>query len=438
MAGADGRAFVLALAGAGLGAALLRFPFGSGAASAWPWAIALASAALLGLPLLLGEAALGRFRRRNAVAAFGPGPWAGVGGLLALGALLAAALAAVVAGWAGRWAVDSFTSGWFDDPARQQRLLEAGPDALLAALAVLAVATALAVRGASRGLRGTVAPLTVGSLVLLGGLALYANTRDGSAAGREAFFGFGADVPGLSMVVEAVLAGLLLALLATGAAATLAARSQDRTLPREATQALLYAGLGLFFALFAVAGLSGAQGRDLAGTEGLEVRAIPALLVAAGGAEGGVLLGTFSAAVLLGSLALLVVLLQVPATWLSERFGSWTDSHGLLASGLAAYLVAVPFCFDASWAAHLDQALAWVLAPLAGLLVSVRVGWTRKEVLDGYQVGEARHPLDKVLAPILRFALPPLLLLLLAAGTLGFARAVGWGDGSGGLWALAP
>ena len=30
-----------------------------------------------------------------------------------------------------------------------------------------------------------------------------------------------------------------------------------------------------------------------------------------------------------------------------------------------------------------------VVAPLAGLLMSVRVGWTRPEVLEGYHVGEA-------------------------------------------------
>lgn len=435
--GADRRTFVLALAGAGLGAALLRFPVGDGVNGGWAWVVALASAALLGLPLLLGEAALGQFRRRNAVSAFGPGGWSGAGGLLALGAVLAAALVAVVAGWAGRWAVDSFTSSWFDDPERRQRLIEAGPDTLLAALAVLAVATAVAVRGMARGLRGVVGACAVGSVVLLGCLAIDANLQPGSAAGREALFGFGAGF-GLSDAIAAVLAGLLLALLATGAAATLAAHVQDRSLPRQAFMAILLSALGLLFALLALAGFSGAHAQGLPDAGGLQLRNVPAVLVAAGGAEGGVLLGTFSAAVLLGSLALLLVLLEVPATWLKERFGSWTESHGLLASGLAAYLVAVPFCFGAANAAHLDRFLGWVLAPLAGILVSVRVGWTRPEVLDGYRVGDARHPLDKVLTPVLRYVLPPVMLVLLVAGSMGFLREVGWADGSGGLWPLAP
>lgn len=436
--GADRRAFVLALAGAGLGAILLRFPFGAGVGSGWTWSVALASAALVGLPLFVGEAALGQFRRRNAVSAFGPGAWGGVGGLLALGALLAAALAAVLAGWAGRWAVDSFTSSWFDDPGRRQRLLEAGPDALLAALAVLAAATALAVRSASKGRRGLVSACAVASLVLLAGLALYAVVQPGASAGVNALFDFGAGGLSASRVVAALLAGLLPALLATGAVASLAARVPDRTLPRESVFVLILVALGFGAALFALAGLSGAHGASLPESRGLSLRDIPALLVAPGGAEGGVLLGTFAAAVLLGALALLVALLDVPATWLSERFGSWTQSHGLLASGLVAYLLAVPFCFGAAWASHLDQALAWVLAPLAGVLVSVRVGWTRPETLDGYRVGEAQHPLDQVLRPVLRYVLPVALLVLLAAGSMGFARAVGWADGSGGLWALAP
>jgi SNF family Na+-dependent transporter len=436
--GADRRTFVLALTGAGLGALLLRFPVGDGVASGWTWAVALASAALLGLPLVLGEAALGQFRRRNAVSAFGPGAWAGVGGFLAVGAVLAAALAAVVAGWAARWFLDSFASSWFGDPARQERLVEAGPDALLAALAVLAAATALAFRALSRGLRGAVSACGVASLVLLAALAAYGNLQSGSAAGREALFRFGAHGLDASSVVAAVLAGLLPALLATGAAATLAARVQDRTLPRETVVVVLFVGTGLFLALLALAGLSGANGHAFDASGAIQVRAVPAVLVAAGGAEGGILLGTFAAAVLLGALALLAVLLEVPAAWLAERFGSWTPGRGALASGLAAYLVAVPFCFGAVRAERLDGLLAWVAAPLAGLLVSVRVGWSRPEVLDGFRIGDARHPLDKVLAPALRYVMPPVLLLLLLAGCLGFARAAGWADGSGGLWSLAP
>ena len=438
-AGRDGRTFVLAILGAGLATALLRFPYGRAIDGLWFLAFAAAGLLVVGLPLVLGEGALGQFRRRNAVDAFGPGAWKGLGFLVAAGAVALAALLAVVAGWSARFFVLSFSESWYDDPARHFRLLSAGPDALLVTLGVLAVATAIAFRGVRIGTKAIVGFASVVGLLLVAGLAVWTNTLDGSAAGRDDLMAADGEAFGWSVGFAGLLAGLTPALVATGTVATLSGHLHDRTMPREATLVAIFTAVATGLAALAVAGLAASQALAPMGGDDLDAYTfVPQLFASVGGWQGGMMAGVFFGALLLLALVALLALLEVPATWLHERFGSWTEGRAFLASGLVAYLVAVPLCFGADAVLHTSQFLAWVLAPLAGMLVSVHVGWARPEVLDGFRVGDAKHPLGNILRPLLRFVHPPVLALLFAVGLLGFLRAVGWADGSGGLWALAP
>lgn len=436
--GADRRTFVLAVIGAGLAVTLARFPLADATQGAWFGGIALVALAMFGLPVLLAEAALGQYRRRNTVDAYGPGTWRSVGFLHAFGALLAAALLAVLAGWSARYFVGSFEGTWFDDPDRHFRLLSAGPDALLATLGVLAVATGIALRGVGRGLRGTVGVASVIALLLVSGLALWANLQGGAGDGRSDLFDLDAGGIDASFVVGAILAGLLPALLGTGLTSTLAGQTQGRGLPTEVTAALLYVALGLVAALLFLGPLAAGEDLQLDGGMLATYTQVPALFAAIGGGAGGLLAGCFFAALLIATLVALLGLLEVPATWLAESYESWTEGRGLVASGLLAYLLAVPFCFSSAGVGHLDEALAWIVAPLAALLVCLHVGWARPEVLDGLRVGDAHHRVEAGLVPALRYVLSPVFLLLLLLGTLGFAQSMGWSDGSGGLWALAP
>lgn len=436
--GADRRTFILALAGAGLASAIARFPVADATRGVWFAAIAAASLLLFGVPVLVAESALGQYRRRNVVDGYGPGPWRGVGLLHALGATVAVALLAILAGWSARFAYGSFQGTWFGDPDRAFRLYAAGPDALLGTLAALAVATGVAMRGVGRGgARSTIAAAAVVTLLVAGGMALWANTRDGAGEGRDALLDWDADGIDASFVVRAVLAGLLPALLATGLATTRAARSHDRALPRQVVQAALLALLGLAGLLFAIAPLAAANGVAFDGGPQQAFSQLPTLFGAIGSAEGGILAGAFYGAFLFVSLVAVIGLLDVPATWLAESGPSWSPRRGFLASGLAAFLIAVPFCFSATGVAYLSKALAWIAAPLGAVLVCLHVGWKRPEVLDRFRVGDAGHALDKALLPLLRFVLAPVFLALLLFGVLGFSSAVG-GGGSGGLWDFAP
>lgn len=437
--GAQGRTFVLALLGAGLAAALLRFPFGQAADGLWFLLFAGVGLFGVGLPVLLGEGALGQFRRRNAVDTYGPGAWKGLGFLLALGAILLAALLAVLAGWAARFVALSFSESWYDDPARHFRLLSSGPDAVLTTLGVLAVATGAALYGARRGLTAVVGAASVAVILLIGGVALWTNTMDGSAPGREGLMALDGDSLGWSVGTAGILAGLLPVLLGTGVPVTLSAHVQDRTMPREATLVTLFGGLVLAAAVVGVAALSGAQDVPLFRGDALDAfTQVPALFAAVGGWQGGMLAGLFYGALLLAAFVALVALLEVPATWLHEAFGSWSEGRAALGAGLVSLLVALPLCFGSDVALHAGEFLAWVFAPLAAMLVSVHIGWMRPEVLDAFRVGDAQHPLGKILRPLLRYVHPPVLALLFTVGLLGLVRSLGWADGSGGLWALAP
>ncbi|MHB1261069.1 MAG: SLC5/6 family protein [Thermoplasmatota archaeon] len=437
--GANGRTFVLALIGAGLAATLLRFPYGDAADGLWFLGFAAVGLLVVALPVVLGEGALGQFRRRNAIDALGPGPWKSVGAAAALGALALAAVLAVLAGWAARFFILSFTESWYDDPAREFRLLSSGPDAVLATLGVLVVATAIALRGTRKGSAAVIGFASVAALVLLGGLAVWANLQDGSAGGRETLFALDSDAVDGSLVMAALFAGLLPALLATGVTTTMSGHLNDRTLPREGTLAGMTAALAVAATVVFLAALASSQGTSLVSGDGLDAfTQAPALFASVGGWEGGMLAGAFFGALLLLALVGLLALFEVPATWLHERFESWTEARAFLATGLVVLLLALPLCFGADLARHTSEALAWVATPLVGLFVSVHIGWVRPEVLDGFRVGDAKHPLGKILRPLLRYVHPAVFALLLVAGTLGFIRAVGWADGSDGLWALAP
>ncbi|MEK6975408.1 MAG: hypothetical protein AABY18_03595 [Candidatus Thermoplasmatota archaeon] len=436
---AEKTTWVLALTAAALGAgAFARYPLGF-AQDGLVFGVAYAlGIAVLALPLLLGEAALGQFRRRNVADAFGPGPWRFAGFAFAVAAVILAGYLAVVAGWSARYAYASFRGGFFDDPERYFRLASQGWDALLFALGAMAVAVAVCWAGIGRGLRGAMTGAGAVALFAVAAVAAWGLFVGGSD-GRAAAFAFDAGAIDAPFIVTALQQALLPGLVGFGVVATLSTRVHDRTLPKEAVT--------LAFAWVLVPVLAGAGLAALAHDEGVTLEggiqahfgSIAALFGTIGGTEGGMLAGTFFGILLAGCLAAMVALLQVPAAILAQRSESWTERRAFAASGIVAYLVAIPLAFVAGAAEELEFALFAILAPLAGIVVSLHVGWARPEVLDGFVVGDAKHKLDSALRPMLRFVVPALLLVLFVLGT--FEILADWGAitrGTDGLWKLVP
>ncbi len=433
---ADKTVWVLTLAAAALGSgAFGRARLGDAQEGLVPWLLLAGAVTVLALPLLLGEAALGQFRRRNAVDAFGPGPWSGAGWLAAVACIPLAALLAYAAAIAARLAYDSFQGGFFDDPDRHWRLVTQGWDALVLTLGALLVAAGVAASGARRGLRGTMTAVAVVGLLAIAALALYALVAAGQD-GRDAAFALDADAFSARAVVAALQQSLVPAFLGFGLVATMSGHVHDRTLPREG---VFLAMLWLLATLAAGATLAALGQQEGIGLDGPGLQGAVRIFAAIGGTAGGLLAGTFFGVLLAGSLAALVAVLEVPATFVHERVAGFGEARANLGAALVAYLAAVPLAFVRPAASDLGLVLTAVVAPLGGLLVALHVGWARPEVLDGFVVGDAKHRLDRLLRPLLRYILPLALLALLVLGSMQVAAEVfGASAGSGGLWSLVP
>ncbi len=446
------------LVGAAVGAgALARFPLGQAGDGLVFAALFAVGLALLAFPLLLAESALGQLRRRNAVDAFGRGAWRGAGVCTAVAAVALLALVAVLGGWAARYSYLSFQGGFFDDPERTFRVASQGWDALAWTFAVLAAGVGL------RQTKGGAASPFVASLGVAALLAVVAigawGVLQGSDA-RAAAFAFDWRAIDAALVVAALQQSLLPGLVGAGVVAGLSGRSAgpDPGLPKHATWLVL---LWALVPLAAGVGLAAfAHGTDARLGAGFAdpFTSIAAVFAAVGRTQGGILAGLFFGALLLGALAAVVLLLEVPARWLEDlrqpraaeaakegpdppgpETGAWSPLLASIVVGLAAYLVATPLAFVASLAESWHVALLGIVAPLGGLAVSLHVGWVRPAALDGYTFGDAGHSMARALKPVLRFVLPVLLLALLVLGTMQLLAVTGAVEhGSAGLWRLVP
>lgn len=436
---AEKTGWVLALAAAALGAgAFARYPLGAAEDGLAFGLLYLVGIVVLALPLMLGEAALGQFRRRNVVDTFGPGPWRFAGFAFAAAAVALTAYLAMVAGWSARYAFASFRGAFFDEPERYARLATQGWDALLLALGAIAAAVAVAWSGIGRGLRGVMTATGAAALLVLACFVTWALVA-GGGDGRHAAFALGLGSIDAPLVVSALQQALLPGLVGFGVVATMSTQVHDRTLPREAVLVSYVWVLAPVLVGAALTALAHDAGLALPGGILASFGSIAALFGAIDGTEGGMLAGAFYGVLLAGCLAAMVALLQVPAAFLTQRSGSWTGRRALTASGLAAYLVAIPLAFVTTGAGHVEFVLFALVAPLAGIAVSLHVGWVRPEVLDGFVVGDAKHRLEALLRPLLRFVVPALLLALLVLGVL--EALVVWGvveQGTTGLWRLVP
>ncbi len=432
---------------AGLGV-LWRYPHLSGLEGSAFLMVYAAAWVLLALPVVLGELALGHGRPRNVVDGYqnsAPRGWGWAGRVQAVGALLLFVLVAVVGGWAGRYAVDAFTAPYADDPAGHFAAIEEGPAALVSTFLFMAGAAFLAVRGFRRGHTPLALVGVPTAILLLVGLATYANFQDGTDASWASYL-----VPHFGdLEASDYTSALLTALLATGAGtgvlATLAAAHRDPLrLPRKSLH-LLFGALALIIAvcLFLIPLLESEGLTDAAadapdaGYGGFFTTA-SGLFGAIGGTTGGVLAGAFYLSVVLLALSAAAALLEVPTAYLLDRYEPWPRWRAALAPALVAFAAALPFAIEADRLKDLESFLSGVLGPLAAIALAVRVAYVQRPLLDGLTVGTGR-PLAFLLRPWLGYAVPAILLVLALLGSMGFLAGTGLLErGEAGLWRLVP
>lgn len=434
----SGSGFLLAALGSAIGLGnIWRFSYVAGENGGGAFLIVyVAVVFLVGIPLLLGELALGRGAQRESAAAFevlAPGSrWRRLGWLGVIIAGLILAYYAVIAGWVLKYlwmhwsgAAQGLAAGGF--PAGFRDFIASPVEPIAWQFAAMLLTTAVVALGVDRGIE-TVSKWLMPVLgLLLVGLALHSITMPGFERGVA--FLFRPDWAALTRpgVYLAALGQAFFSIgLAMGVMVTYGSYlDRDRRLPRAAAAIAigdsffaLMAGLVIFPAVFSF-GLDPAQGPALAFV------VLPQVF--SGMAGGGWIGGAFFALLAIAAVTSAVSLLEVTVAFAMHRFG-WSRARASMSLGGLIFVLGVPASLGfGPWAGvtlpggraildAVDFVAADILLPLNGLLIAVFLGWVwqRHEALQA--CGLSAGLPGRLWRFNLRYVVPLLVLVVLGQG----------------------
>lgn len=435
-------AFVLATVASAVGLGnIWRFAYVAGENGGGAFLLAyLAAVAILGLPLMLAEFALGRRARADVVSAYAfemrSPRWAWAGWLAVAAALAILSYYAVIAGWAWRYfgaylgsRLGSGAAGGGGEAVADQfaRFL-ASPQTMLWQLLVLALASAVVVAGVRNGIERVariVMPLLAATVIALaaygltlGGaqeamaflfapdLAALARPQVWLAAFGQAFFSLGVGVGTLATYGSYAPGGarlarsaLLVAGLDTGFALT--------------------AGLAIFPAVFAF-GLDPAQGPALAFVTLPQV-----FTVMPGGAWVGL---AFFALLAFAALSPTIALIEVVVAALMRARG-WSRRRTAVVVSAMAFVAGVPSAlsggalqalrpFGVGVLEAVDRFASNLLLPASGLCAALAVGWAwpRVRAFEAATLSQGLHA--RAWRGMLRWVVPAVLAAVFAGSAL--------------------
>lgn len=436
--------FIMAAVGSAVGLGnLWRFPYqASTNGGAVFMLIYLALLFLIGLPALMAELSLGRRSRANAVDAFNKDgrtkPWTGVGILGLATAILLLSYYAVIAGWAVRYFLEAATVPYFEDASAHFGAIAIGPGAILFHFLFMAITTAIVWRGVSGGIEKAnlvMMPalfLTVLALVVYG--SFFVGDATGRAAGLDYYlrpdFGefFGGPFKDVAGTISDAAGQTFFSIgLGIGTMLTYSSYlSRDNNLQTTGmaigladTGVAVLAGFMVFPMMFGLGLEDVAQGAGESSVGGLFI-AIPTAFAEIGGVFGQVLAGLFFLMLTFAALSSAISLLEVPVSAVVDRTG-WSRSRATVLVGLSVYFLGLASAVSLEALDFFDSLVSNILLLAGGLLLSVYVGWIRPEYLDEVSFGAGRG-LDwgAYFRPAIRYALPPLLTVLLYFGIASF------------------
>lgn len=383
---------------------------------------------LVGVPLLLGEFALGRSTQRESSAAFErlvPGSrWRRVGLLGVLAACGILAYYAVIAGWVFKYlslyvtrTTHELASAGF---ALSFQAHVAQPlEPLLWQGLGLALTMAIIARGVERGIEKVSLLLMPALGVLLLALALHSATLPGFGQGLAFLFRPDWSVLASPKVYLAALGQAFFSIgLAMGVMVTYGSYlPASRHLPGAAvtialsdTLFAITAGLVIFPAVFSF-GLDPAQG------PGLAFIVLPGVFAQMpGGAAVGL---AFFLLLSIAALTSMVSLLEVPVAYAMQRWG-WSRARASLLLGSLLFVLGIPASLGFGlWSQVqsaggkgildlMDFVSADLLLPLNGLLMALFIGWVwprhdalQASDLHASRLGRAWHVSLRYIAPVL-------------------------------------
>ena len=416
--------FILAAAGSAVGLGnMWRFSYqaseGGGAAFVLLY---VGMTILLGIPLMLTEFGIGRRGQSAPVGSLRAiaGPrWALVGWLGAIGSLLILSYYSVIAGWTVRYAIEAMFVGFPGDTGAHFGAVAAGGSAAAFHVGFMVVTLLVVMAGIKGGIERASMILMPALFFIVIGLALWATTLQGSAAGYSVYLKPDVDELMNPAVWRAAAAQAFFSLsLGMGAMMTFASYlDRQANLPQSATivsytdfGVAFIAGLVVFPVIYSL-GLQGAVGES---TVGALFIALPSAFDSMG-AVGRVVGTAFFVALVVGALTSAISMLEVVTASFIDEFKVPRRTAAAVAAVLATLLGLLP-AFDTDALGLMDKIAGEFLLVLGALLLSIIGGWLVRHKLQEELVAGASpwwvRQVPRILA-VLRFVVPPLVAVVL-------------------------
>lgn len=393
--------FILAAAGSAVGLGnIWKFPYITGENGGGLFVIIyLVCIGLVGLPIMLAEVMLGRMSKRSAVGAFrkidGEGSiWQGVGWIGVAAGFMILSYYSVVAGWALKYTVLSF-SGEFSSgtPEEMTALFKSvagdGTGSVIWHVLFMVLTIAIVTGGVQKGVELAARVLMPVLFVMFIGLLIYAATLSGFSEGFDFVFGFHTDSFSGGSVLEAL--GHSFFTLSVGMGAMLTYGSYLKKDDDIVSASVAISVLDTVVALMACLVLF-----PITFTYGMEPTAGPSLVfvnmpIAFAQLPGGTIWAiVFFLLLVFAAVTSAISMLEVSAAYFIDELG-WSRKKAVPLCGVGILLLGVPSALAASsdmfganmeagvfgrnWFDLFDYVTSNWMLPLCGLGISLFAAW---------------------------------------------------------------
>jgi NSS family neurotransmitter:Na+ symporter len=366
----------------------------------------------VGLPVLLAELVIGRGAQKSPIRAlthFGGRAWTPLGVVFVAAGFLILSYYAVIAGWTVRYAGIALIGGFDSTISERFGDISRGWDAFAFHLLFMAATVGVVAGGVKAGIERTAVVLMPVLFTIVCGLALYAATLDGAAAGYsyylEADF---SKILSLGVLKDAAGQAFFSLSLGMGAMLTFASYlGREHHLPNESAviagsdvAVAFVAGLVVFPLIFAL-GLSDEVGESTVGALFITLPQAFAEM----GAVGRVVGFLFFAALIVGALTSAISLLEVVVSSAIDGLG-WSRVRATVLAGLAITLLGIPSAWSTDVLGVIDQIANNLFLLGGGLALSLFVGWVVKDPIAEVRAGAEGVRWFLLWRILLRFAVP--------------------------------
>jgi NSS family neurotransmitter:Na+ symporter len=369
----------------------------------------LAIAAIVGLPVLLAELVIGRGAQTSpirALAHYGGAAWKPLGAVFVAAGFLILSYYSVIAGWTVRYAGIGLLAGFelarFDD-------IKSGWDAFGYHLFFMAGTIAVVAGGVKAGIERCNLVLMPMLALIVVGLALYAATLDGAAAGYRYYFETDfSEMLRFSAIKDATGQVFFSLSLGMGAMLTYASYLDRKAhLPNESlaiaasdTSIAFVAGLVVFPLIFAL-GLSSEVSGSTLGALFITLPHAFAGMGPVGRLVGFLFFVTLIAAALTSAISLLEVVVASTVDGLG-----WSRRRAALVMGGAIALLGAPSAWSTEFLGVVDSIANNLFLLGGGLALSIFVGWIMRDPVAEVRAGAEGVPWFFLWRYFLRFAVP--------------------------------